>query len=640
MTTLLQSSKARDRILGEWYEQIRTGQLRLPRFQRFEAWDRGRITGFLNTIIQNLPVGVTLLLEVGDAPKFQSRFVTTAPETGHRETEHVLDGQQRLTAFWRAMHNNYEGETYFIYLLDFDDTWAEYVEDGEEGDDSTPKIHMQPRWEHKGQRRPVWADIPKRCFQRGCVPIDLLCPGDQAQRIDAWIKSATKHLEPADRTGSGAFEQFEAATKRREELNAIIQTMRERVTHFNLPYLALPASTDADVALQVFVNMNTNSKPLSMFDLTVAKVEQEVSTSLHDLIEHLEAEYPQVSNYGDMSRLMMQTAALLQGQIPNNSGIAQMDKRVLVDDWPRLERAMVRAADFLARQNVHDDQRLPTRILIPVLAACTGDLPDDGDKLGQAERLLRAYVWSAFFCNRYEGAVNTRAVADYKALSRILTQDSIAASDYPTVPMLNRADYPLPTHEQLMRVGWPKGQDRLARAVQAACLYFGGRDFADDRPVSYDSLKNREYHHLFPDALLSDAGIQSYLALNCALVTWKTNRNIGRKDPLDYLQDRVIWSTKDDVRSRLRTHLIDYEAFSSAHYVDAGGEPLKDEALSAKLVPEFGAFLSQRARAVALLAEKLARGEQPTLDAVWTEARGLPAEVTDEDDEAREDALG
>ena len=79
MTILTQSSNARDRKLSDWYERIRTGQLKLPRFQRFEAWDRGRVVGFLNTIVQNLPVGVTLLLEVGDKEKFVSRNVATAP---------------------------------------------------------------------------------------------------------------------------------------------------------------------------------------------------------------------------------------------------------------------------------------------------------------------------------------------------------------------------------------------------------------------------------------------------------------------------------------------------------------------------------------------------------------------------------
>ena len=95
MTILQQSSKAFDRSLGTWFTQVDSSVVKLPRFQRFEAWDRGRITSFLNTIVHNLPIGVALVLEVGDKEKFISRYVSTAPEKTVRVTEHLLDGQQR-----------------------------------------------------------------------------------------------------------------------------------------------------------------------------------------------------------------------------------------------------------------------------------------------------------------------------------------------------------------------------------------------------------------------------------------------------------------------------------------------------------------------------------------------------------------
>ena len=60
----------------------------------------------------------------------------------------------------------------------------------------------------------------------------------------------------------------------RTKLKQQINTLRERVTHFNLPYLSLPSNTPKDVALQVFINMNTNSKPLSLYDIIVAEVEK------------------------------------------------------------------------------------------------------------------------------------------------------------------------------------------------------------------------------------------------------------------------------------------------------------------------------------------------------------------------------
>lgn len=604
MTILQVSSSARDRKLSDWYERIRTGQLQLPRFQRFEAWDRGRVTGFLNTIIQNLPVGVTLLLEVGDNPKFVSRCIVTAPD-GPRVTEHLLDGQQRLTAFWRAMHNNYEGETYYVRVPQFD-------EDDEDGRDSDEiGIEFQGRWEHRGARRPVWADVPRKCLERGLIPVDLLRPGDQEVHIARWIADATAHMEP-DADATDAMVRFKKVVALRDDLRRILTQLRERVAHFNLPYLALPSSTDADVALRVFVNMNTNSKPLSMFDLTVAKVEEEAGASLHDLQEQLEQEHPQVTHFGDMSWPLLQITALLQGLVPNQSGIGSLDKQQLVMDWPRTRSALVRATDFLARQHIYDTARLPSQIVLPVIAACLDSVPAEGDASGRGERLLRAYLWSACFTSRYEGAANTRAFQDFKALLALLKRDSFSPGDYAEVPVMNRTDYPLPDHEQLVRVGWPKGADRMARAVLATTLYFGGWDFADGRPASYESLKAREYHHVFPDALLQDAEIDSYLALNCALITWKTNRSIGRKDPLEYLRDRVAWSDEADVSQRLETHLLDYPMLARAHYVDGAGHPLKDEALLAKLKPEFERFLEWRARRVAIAAKLLANGELPT----------------------------
>jgi len=295
-----------------------------------------------------------------------------------------------------------------------------------------------------------------------------------------------------------------------------------------------------------------------------------------------------------------------------------MDMGQLVANWPRLETALVRAANFLARQHVYDEYRIPTAPVIAVIAACFDKIPEHGDALGRAEQLLRAYMWSGFFTSRYEGAAATRAFQDYKALTELLARAQFGVADYNHVPVLRRQDYPLPTKEQLIRAGWPKSADRMARAILAVNLSFGAWDFADGGQVSFDSLKNREYHHVFPDALLQEAGIESSLALNCALVTWKTNRHIGRKDPLKYLKDRVEWTDEDTVRQRLRTHLLDYDALLLATYED-GGLQLQGASLSTKLSKDFDAFLDQRATIVANAVTHLADGRLITLESLLAE---------------------
>jgi hypothetical protein len=115
------------------------------------------------------------------------------------------------------------------------------------------------------------------------------------------------------------------------------------------------------------------------------------------------------------------------------------------------------------------------------------------------------------------------------------------------------------------------------------------------------------------------------------LVTWKTNRSIGRKDPLAYLQDRVEWSDEHTVAQRLRTHLLDFETLSKATY-SAYGKPLEGEALVVRLEKDFDDFLERRATLVVLAAQHLTTGRLLTLEQLMAEAKtaagaGVPAQA-------------
>lgn len=591
-----QSSKAQDRPLGAWFQQIDQGSVKLPRFQRFEAWDRKRITSFLSTIIGNLPVGVTLILEVAGKEQFDSRYLVTAERSAGTVTQNLLDGQQRLTAFWRAMHNNYEQETFFVYLPQFDRS--------KEAADGEVEVRCVPRWPNKNNlRMPRWADEPASCLARGLVPIALLCPGDLMTDIENWVSAATKTLEPAE-TEPNALKKYKDFAAQKEKLKGEIIALRVRVNYFNLPFLSLPADTSKDVALQVFRNMNTNSQPLSLYDIIVAEVENLVGESLHDLKDTLNEDCPSAGRYGDLSDLILSTSALLQDKTPNARGELEMDKPVMWNNRERLKRGFDRMAAFLASQGVYDRDRLPTNAVLPVIASCYDLIPENGDFLGKGERLLRQYLWSSFFTDRYENTAASRAYADYKALKALLLKQSYSDDELATVPVLNRAEFPLADVDSLLGAGWPKQVGIEARGILAVTTYLGALDFADNKQASFESNQKREYHHIFPDKLLGEAKIGSYLALNCAFITWKTNRIIGRKDPLEYLQDRVVWAGEESVRERMKSHLIDFDMLAKASYTGLAGEQL-----AGKLRPDFDAFLRARASLVHSAAAALAQGK-------------------------------
>lgn len=619
MTVLERSSIAQDHNLGEWYHQIEMGHVKLPRFQRFEAWDRSRITSFLNSMIHNLPVGVTLVLEVAGREQFDSRYIVSAePKNENAVIQHLLDGQQRLTAFWRSMNNNYERETYFVYLPEFNLSETTKFEDID--------VFCERRWYGRNEiRYPKWADEPKKCLDRGLLPIDLLCPTEMSIKVDEWVENGICHLKPNENEPD-AIQKMTEYSEKKIRLKDWINQLRERVKYFNLPFLKLPANTPKDVALQVFINMNTNSKPLSLYDITVAEVEGATGTSLHDLEKQLISNCPKVERYGTVSDLILATSALLQEKTPSLRGMLEMDKKILVDKWSDLEDGLKRMATFLENEGILDHARLPTNSVLAVIAAAYDVVPKDGDFVAKAEKLLRAYLWSSFFTDRYENTTVSRAYADFKGvkdkhrgIKDLLSSRNYDEQDFSEIPVLNRSEHALADENELISAGWPKKSGILARGVLAVSNYFGARDFADSSELSFESLQNREYHHIFPDALLSEAEIDSNHALNCVLLTWKTNRIIGRKDPLEYLKERVKWADEETVSDRLKTHLVSYELLRTACYQNNEGRDLEGEELRSKLEPEFNEFKRIRAKHILRAVNQLTRGEQPSLESIWND---------------------
>ena len=597
--------QASNRKLGDWYGKIQLAEIKLPRFQRFEAWDRSRICSLIETVIKDLPLGITLILEVGDEEKFISRFLATAPEIGSRVHEHLLDGQQRLTALWRIFHNNYELETYFIYLKEFDD----YKID-EELEDMT--AYWRGRYFKKnGDKYPLWCDDPEETLKRGMIPTQLLRTEAIQPEIEDWIERATSPREPV----AGGKEELKKFYDFKNRVRDRIQALRSVVTNYNLPYLSLPSKTEKSVALDVFINMNTNSKPLSLYDIVVAEVENVMGKPLHDLQDELDKRHPEIARFSPLSDLILTTSALLQGQLPNQRGACDMDKRKMIERWDVMERGLDRMAGFLKSEGIFDEKRLPTNAVLAVIAALYADIPDSGDKRGRDELVLKKYLWHAFFTDRYENSAATHAYSDFKGLQSVISgkakPDGLAFS-FDDVPIFK--EYSLVDADELMTVEWPKRANIRARAVLAAASRLGALDFSTSERLDANNVDERHYHHIYPDALLKEAGVESYRALNCALIKDKTNISIGRKDPLQYLKDRYEWSSESIVRERLQSHLIPIKELANGGY-----EGLSTTEKDAKLKRDFDLFLRKRAELVIKAVILLAEGRQLSVGEIYGE---------------------
>lgn len=557
--------EARNRSLPDWFTRIRTRQIALPRFQRMEAWGHKQVSDLLRTVVRGLPAGAVLVLEVGDQIPFVSRPMIGAPSQGERIAELLLDGQQRLTALWRSLTDHYGDRTYFVELPEGDLVFS--------GVDIVPLT----RWTRNGQRYPVWADSPQECWQRRYVPVRLLNPYEPTEAAaSAWAEEAGKH-DPHTVIG----------------IERLIQRLRQRFIQFNLPFLGLPIGTPKEVALDVFVKMNTSMTKLSAYDIIVAQTEEATGQSLHDRVQGIIRSNPELVAYDDNPEdLLLSVAALLQDRVPNQTGYFGLDLARMVAEWPVIECGVNATISFLEEERVLDGDCFPTEPALAPLIALWSDAPQQPDRLGNARVVLRKYMWRAFFTDRYERAAATAALQDYRAL-----RVAIAATDDPSkVPCFDETQHPLPVVEALIQARWPKRRDRLARALLLVSLRGGAQDIADGATVTRDHLRRREYHHLFPVAYLRAQGIEeaeAYRALNCALITWRTNRAVAANSPLAYLTARAEAAAlgETDIRRRLATHNISFDGLSQMRY---------------------GEFLADRAKATLSAIQALCKGEQWT----------------------------
>jgi len=527
--------QAMDRAVDKWFSMISSGQVQLPRFQRFEAWGNREVADLLETVLAELPAGATLILEIGDTSPFQYRPLQDAPNANGRVTELLLDGQQRLTALWRSLNDSYEDRTFFVDLS---------MQDSENGGYSV--VSERRYWKNE-QRYPLWAEEPKKALERDYLPLRLLRPGDDgSQALNRWLTEATE----------GNLERYI------EVLN-LANDLRTRVARFNLPHLFLAVGTKKPTVLDVFVKMNTRSVRLTAFDIIVAEVEAEAGESLHDLVASLNGQVPALARYSELSDLVLNVAALLQGRPPNQAGYFGVNWSQMIREWNTLVLGAKRAVDFLAEEHVLDEDRLPSRAPIAPLIALWAHAPESPDSLGNARTLLRRYLWRAFFTDRYEKAAATAALQDYRALL-----PTVKNGTQELVPPIFKSH--LPDADEIYMTGWPKKRDRLARAVLLLSFRGGARDIADGGPITYGNVTQREYHHLFPVAFLRYIGSENnaFTALNCALITWRTNRTIAANQPLDYLRDRAEAAAlgEEELRGRLKSHAIPYDAMVAGDY--------------------------------------------------------------------------
>lgn len=243
-----------------------------------------------------LPGGVLLILEVGDKEPFYSRPIVGAPKPTGPVNMHLLDGQQRLTALWRTLKDDYDD---LQFMVSIGPTEAEEDVDDFGTAPDLPRIDKIKRWDRKGVMQPVWADDAVQCFDRDFVPIRCLLPGKPGKKwLQDWLDAA--------KDGG-----FDPSSKM-----ACIYELRQRIARYVVPFLSLGAETSRETALDVFIKMNTSASPLKDFDIVTAQLEEASGQSLHEFVVSLLEAQTAAKDFGKIKDILLSVVALLSGKPP------------------------------------------------------------------------------------------------------------------------------------------------------------------------------------------------------------------------------------------------------------------------------------------------------------------------------------
>jgi len=579
--------EAMSRSVEDWVHGTIRGVVRLPSFQREESWDRKRVRKFLTTLIyKSRPVGVLLVLENTPGKKvFATKPISGFPafdRDSEKCTSYLLDGQQRVTALLRSFHDNYDKDTYYIRFVENPGGYFALASTKPNLDLEDEDVGVAMR-----SKKESFYGNPSEEYKNGLLPIRLLNPKDDASFME-WAQNAS--------------------ARNYNKLMTFIIKARMALNSKRIPYLPLPPSTDASEAIDVFIEMNTSSVPLSYFDIAVAQFEAQTRKKLPDFIERLREEVPEIDSIegkttrsGGIGNMALLGSCLIQEIRPTFSNFMKLDMSKLSEDWDVFCDGVKGTIELLDDLKIYNSKVLPTHVPLRVLPALWREIPKGGDTRADAKRIIRAYIWRSFCTQRYSRQANNRLHADFERMKKLFRDKNFPPAD----DVFTANDFDVPSAKDLQNHG--KGDlGVITNGILVASIQGGGNDIADGEKYSRSNCDSRQKHHIFPKALLKNAGDQDPdLALNLMYISGFTNRTVGAKYPGDYLLDRVKKSHSRDpegiVRQRLESHLIPVDALMQCTQANSKSRSLENM---------YTDFIEARAKLVAAEIKRLCNGEE------------------------------
>lgn len=482
---------------------IENGEIKIPQFQRDFVWTLQRSAELLDSVIKGYPIGTFIFWLTRERLRSIKELGNIElPITKKGETvSFVLDGQQRLTSLFAAMKG--------LHIV---------RENGEQTDFLEIYIDLNAGASDAIVTTDV-VNLPDRTFIR---LTDLLY---------------------GSLTTLAAFPQ---------EHHAKLDEYKRRIEAYDFPIIEV-RSVPIDVATEIFTRINVGGKPLTVFEIMVAKTYDEkrrfdLSEKYSLLIERLAPiDYETISD-----QTILQLIALILKKDCKRQTILKLDKDAFIEIWPSAIDSVERAIEYF-----RNTMRIPVSQLLPFLSLI---IPfayyfyhSNSKKPSPKQKSeLEDFFWRCSLGGRYSSSVESKLAQDVNRIELILNEKS---PEY---------DWSIDVSpEFIVENGWFNASRSFTKAILCIMAYQQPLSFSDNGLVNISNYwlkqaNSKNYHHYFPRAYLRKRGVSEDAINNIVNITivddYLNKREIGSKPPSSYM--KKFKDNNPDLVETMKTHLI------------------------------------------------------------------------------------
>lgn len=557
-----------DYDLSELLMMVHEGTIQLPDFQRTWKWDNDRIRSLLSSVSLGYPVGVVMLLDVGDDVVFATENLAgSAAPPGVKPERLLLDGQQRLTSLYQSLMSGNPVDT----------------------EDSRKKkmrlhyyIEIDVAMDPNANREDAIVGVPEDRIVREDFGRTIV---KDYSTMDNECKAGMFPLSKVF-DSNHMFDWFNAfqdvgedSIDRRSKFVAFQKQVLQNFTRYKVPTIVLGKDTSRDAVCTVFEKVNTGGVSLNVFELLTATFAISGFRLKDDWDERRKRwkEKGVLGNVdnGDFLQSVSLLATLerrknwvgLETERPGVSCKKHDVLRLSLDDYQKwaepLTEALLACGSFLAQEHIFLARDLPYRTQLVPLSVIKVLLGNKFNDYAVNTRIKQWY-WCGVLGELYGGANETRFARDVEQVPDWASGTSPAPG---TVENAIFGDKRLLTLKSRNSAAY--------KGIYALLMADGCSDWLENKQLNYATFFDYkvDIHHIFPKKWCLKNNVDGHRResiVNKTALSRRTNQKIGGKSPKTYVPRivREAGLTDTEFNQILEGHFVDPIALRAANFVE------------------------------------------------------------------------